>query len=128
MLEKYKNPDLGLLLIRLGLGIIFIAHGWQKFGAMDGTIAFFGSLGLPAVVAYLISTIELLGGIALVLGIYTQWAGLLIALLMVGAIYLVKFKMGLIGGYELDLGLLIAALNIFFTGPGKYTVQSWMKK
>jgi len=126
VIEKIKNPSLGLFLIRLALGIVFIAHGWSKFGNMDQTIGFFGSLGLPSVVAYLVAIVELLGGIAMIVGFYTTTFGFLLSIVMVGAIFLVKIgKMdaGLIGGYELELTLLAASLAVALVGAGKFSVS-----
>ena len=119
-MKKYKNADLGLLLLRCAVGIVFVAHGLQKFWALDGTIAFFGALGLPAFFAYVIATIEFLGGLSLILGVFSDIAGYLLAIQMVFAIYLVKLSKGLIGGYELDMTLLAAALSIAMIGPGRY--------
>ena len=91
-LEQCKTREVGPFLIRLALAIVFIVHGSQKFQNMEGTAGFFGSLGFPAFVAYLIAFVELAGGIAMLLGIFTAWAGILLALVMAGAIYLVKFN------------------------------------
>lgn len=120
--------DWGLLVIRLALAAGFIAHGFQKFAALDKTVGFFEGAGLPAVLAYLVSAIELLGGIAMLLGVFTEIAGILIALVMLGAIILVKFKMGFLGGFELDLAYLAMAAAIALSGPGKYSIVCLFKK
>lgn len=112
--------DAGLLLIRLALAAVFIGAGWMKFGNLGATAAFFAGLGLPSFFAYLVPATELLAGIALALGVFTDLAGILLAIVMVGAIALVKFKGGFFGGYDFDLVLLLAALGIAFAGPGKY--------
>lgn len=125
MVNIKKNHDLGMLLLRLAVGVIFIAHGWDKLSDMDSTIAFFAQLGFPAVLAYLVAVIELLGGIALVVGLWTDLAALLLAIIMVVALVYVKMatlKVGLIG-YEIDFVLLAANLAIMFVGPGKYVVN-----
>lgn len=128
MIKRDADPDLGLLLIRVGLAVVFIAHGWQKFAAMDKTIGFFGTLGFGAFFAYLVAAIELLGGIAMLVGIGTHYAGLALAAVMVAAIYLVKYNKGFLGGYEFDLTLLLAALGITLTGPGAQTIERWTKR
>lgn len=123
MINIKKNHDLGLLLLRLAVGVVFLAHGWSKFGDMGSTIAFFAQLGLPAIIAYSVAVIELLGGLALIIGIYTDLSALLLAIIMVVALVYVKmatFRVGLIGGYEIDLVLLAATLAILFVGPGKH--------
>lgn len=115
--------DTGMLLIRLGLGLVFVAHGWGKFNDLSGTVGFFSGVGLPAVIAYLVSAVELLGGMAMIAGVWTKWAGWLLAIVMAAAIILVKGKMGFVGGYELDLSLLFMALGVAFAGPGTYTIH-----
>lgn len=126
MIKIAKNHDLGLFLLRLAVGIIFVVHGWEKFSDMTGTIGFFDQLGFPAALAYLVAAIELLGGIALIIGFWTDLAALLLAIIMVVALLYVKistFKVGFLGpmGYELDLALLAANLAILFAGPGKFS-------
>lgn len=118
-----RNADLGMLLIRLGLAAVFIVHGWMKLGAMDATIGFFATLGLPAALAWAVALIEFVGGIAMLLGVYTCVAGGLLAAVMLGAIIVVKGTMGFAGGYEFDVMLMLAALGVAFAGPGKYAVR-----
>lgn len=123
-----KNIDVGLLLIRLGLGAVFFAHGVQKLQGLDGVIGFFGTLGLPPFFAYLVAGVETLGGLALIVGLWNHWAAKLLAIVMIGAILLVKGSKGFLGGYEFDLMLLFALSGILFTGAGKYSLDEKMKK
>jgi putative oxidoreductase len=119
-----NNPSLGLLLLRLALGVVFVYHGVTKFQNMEATIGFFASLGLGAAIAWAVTIVETLGGAALLLGVGTQVAGVVLALVMLGAIITVKGAMGFSnGGYEFDLVLLLALLAVVFTGPGRYTVR-----
>lgn len=124
--DKVICQDTGMFLIRLGLGLVFVIHGWDKLDDMTRTVGFFSGLGLPAAVAYLVAAVELLGGLAIILGVWTKWAGWLLAIVMAAAIILVKGKMGFIGGYELDLPLLLTALGIAFAGPGTVTVHKFI--
>ncbi len=131
MIKIKKNPDLGLLLLRLAVGIIFFVHGWAKFAEMANTIAFFGNLGLPSAVAYLVAAVELIGGLALIIGWYTDMAALLLTIIMVVAVVYVKMatlKLGLLGGYETDLALLGGSLAILFAGSGKHHVMKGLMK
>lgn len=131
MIKIKKNPDLGLLLLRLSVGAIFFVHGWAKFSDMASTITFFSGLGMPAIAAYAVAAIEVLGGLALIIGIYTDLAALLLAIIMVVALVYVKmitFKLGLLGGYELDLALLGGLLTILFVGTGKHHVMKHLMK
>ena len=122
-MKKIINPDLGLFILRLALAAVFITHGWMKVADLAGTVGFFGTLGLPALLAYLVSAVELLGGIAMLLGVFPQAGGFLLALVMVGAIWTVKWSKGFVGGYELDLTLLASALAIALSGTGRYTIK-----
>lgn len=125
MINKLHNPDLGLLLIRLGLAVVFIYHGWGKFADIPGTTAFFAGLGLNVFFVYLVLAVELLGGLSMLMGWLTKWSGLLLAINMVFSIYFVKFAMGFGGGYEFDLMLLLAALAVAMMGPGKYSFKGF---
>lgn len=121
-MKKFRrHPDLGLFLIRLALAVVFIAHGWSKLQDLPGTVGFFDNLGF-GFLAYPVTAIELLGGLAMLFGVFTGWAGALLAAVMVGAIATVKGQTGFFGGYEFDLTLLLAALGIAFTGPGRHAL------
>ncbi len=125
-----ENKDLGLFLIRLALAAVFIAHGWIKLNGLGATEAFFDNVGIPAAgaMAVIVALVEFLGGIALLLGIFTKWAAGLIAVTMLVAILQVKGKMGFIGGFEFDLTLLLAALALIFTGAGEWTVKRLVRR
>lgn len=113
-----KNKEIGQLILRVILGMTFFIHGLDKFqGGISNTVGFFDSLGIPGFLAYPVAIIELVGGIALVLGIGTKVIGLLFALIMIGAIFTAKLPLGFLGngqmaGYELDLVLM--AMSIYF--------------
>lgn len=126
MRDKIICTNTGMFLIRLGLGLVFIAHGWGKLAHLQETIGFFATAGLPAFVAYLVSVGEFVGGIAMVLGVCTKWAGFGIAIIMAGAVYF-TWGNGFTGGYEFPLMLLLTALGIAFTGPGTATVYALKK-
>ncbi len=121
MMMKCARPGFGLMLVRIAAGAVFLAHGISKLQNMEGTIAFFGMLGLASFWAYIVAVLETVGGIALVLGLFTGVMGMLLAVEMLIAIFLVKLKVGFIvpGGYEIDVMLFAAALGVAFSGPGK---------
>ena len=115
----------GLTILRVVIGIVFFAHGYLKFFKMGigGTIGFFTHLGipLPTVMAWLVCIAEILGGLALILGIFTPFVGAALAIDMLGAIYFAKgVSSGLLApkGYELELTLFAAAVAVALTGPG----------
>lgn len=131
-ISKFQNRDLGLLLVRIAIAASFIAHGWMKFQNIDGVVGFFGTLGLPAFVAYAVATIELVGGIAVLAGVFTRISGVLIAAVMVGALCTAKaglpFLNGQNGGTEYEWVLLLVALGIAFAGAGRYSLSSLFKR
>ncbi len=114
------------LLLRLIVGLIFVAHGYPKlFGGFSQTAGFFESVGIkPAKFwVFVVGVVEFFGGIALIVGFATQLAALLIAIDMLVAIWKVKAKQGFVGGYEFDLTLLVAALSLVLTGAGAYAID-----
>ncbi len=119
-----------LLLVRLIVGIIFAVHGGQKlfvFG-FGGVIGFFGKIGipLPAIAGPVVTLVELLGGLALIAGVATRVAAVLIACDMLGAILFVHLRNGffLPQGYEYALTMLAVAIALALAGPGPYSVDA----
>ncbi|MER5478781.1 DoxX family protein [Streptomyces sp. NPDC002734] len=122
--------DLAVLLTRIAVGLVFFAHGWQKLftNGIDGTAAFFGSVGVPAATAsaWFAAVAELVGGAALILGIAVPLTGLLLLIDMIGAFLLVHADAGLFvdqGGYELVLVLGAAALVLAAVGAGRFSID-----
>jgi putative oxidoreductase len=123
--------DLVLLLSRIGLGVVFIAHGWQKFqtNGLDRTAAGFEQMGVPAptLSAYYATGIELLGGVALILGVLTPAVGVLLALDMVGALVFVHLSNGVFvanGGWELVGVLGLLSLTLAVVGAGRISLDN----
>ena len=123
--------DLALLIVRIVVGLVFFMHGWQKFFmiGIEGVGGFFGSLGIPAagLMAVLIALLELLGGLALILGIGTRIAGILLAANMFVAFLLVHRANGFFvsdGGYELVLLLFAGAVALALSGAGSLSVDN----
>lgn len=120
---RWLNPALGLFLLRLVVGLVFISHGVAKFQNMEGTITFFASLGMPAFLAYFVATVETLGGLALILGLFSRLAGILLAIVMVVAVYSVTWPSGGWTGSELELTLLASNLALALIGPGAWAIK-----
>jgi putative oxidoreductase len=127
--------DLGLLIIRLVIGILFIGHGAQKlfgwFGGygLKGTGGWFDSIGMkPGVTMALFAGLaELLGGILLAAGLFTPLAALMIAGTMVMAILKVHGANGLwstSNGYEYNLTLIAVTIGLALIGPGGYAIDA----
>ncbi|HAO81415.1 MAG TPA: oxidoreductase [Candidatus Veblenbacteria bacterium] len=115
--------DAGLLLVRIGLGAVFIIHGWQKWQNLDGVTNFFTGLGIPGWMVYLVAATELVGGVAVLFGWLARFFSLGLVVIMVVAIISVNFKKGFVGGYEFDLVLLLMALAIALAGSGRYRLK-----
>jgi len=133
-----QNVALGALLVRLALGAVFIAHGYQKLfvAGMDGTINLFRSMGVavPELFGPLVAFVEFFGGIAIVLGLFTRYVALMLGIVMAAAIVQVKLSIGFIApmagppGYELDVALLACALLLLFAGPGALSLEKALFK
>ena len=114
----------GMLPLRIVVGLVFLMHGGQKlfvFG-IDGTADVMGKLGIPlaGISALLVIALELLGGLAILLGGFTRVAGALLALEMVVAIFVARLHGGFFApyGYELELTLLGVCVTFALRGAG----------
>jgi putative oxidoreductase len=125
---------LGPLFLRIGVGVVFAWHGWIKFHDLGvGNFAkFLGSLNVPApeVVAWLQVTAEGVGGLLLIVGLFTRFVTLPLIAVMIGAILMVKADVGFIvqgaAGAELDTALLAGLLGLLFIGPGRLSLDSML--
>ncbi|WP_345239326.1 DoxX family protein [Pontibacillus salipaludis] len=108
---------------RVILGVIMMAHGFQKLGHMENTVQMFSKLGQPEWLAYVTAVIEAVGGLSLLVGLFVVPSAILLGLTMVGAIVLVKLPAGLIGGFEFPLALLGLSIILAVTGSDKLSVS-----
>ncbi|ARD44355.1 DoxX family protein [Colwellia sp. PAMC 21821] len=137
LLKKLVTSQAGFsaLVLRIPVGIIFIAHGAQKlFGAfggygLEGTGQWMESIGLAPgfIMALLAGSAEFFGGLFLLLGLLTRPAAMALAGTMVVAIFSVHFANGLFmanNGYEFGLALLAASVSLGFSGAGKVAIDN----
>lgn len=122
--------DVVLLLARVGLGVVLLAHGWQKFNqyTLDGTAASFADMGIPApaAAALFAAVVELVGGLALIAGLLTPVFVLLNVANLLGALVLVHIGNGPFvanNGYELVVALTAGLLIIAVLGAGRYSLD-----
>jgi len=123
-LERLR--PLALLFLRCGLALVFIFHGYPKlFGKTAVFISAFERLGLPGYFVYVAGVIEVLGGLMLLLGLYTPLAALLLVLDMGAAMWKYNFNEGIyaVREYELPLVLGLAALALATTGAGPFSLD-----
>ncbi|HEX2601571.1 MAG TPA: DoxX family protein [Gemmatimonadaceae bacterium] len=122
-----REASVGLALLRLATGTVFIRHGYQKlfgfgFAGVTGAFTHMG-VPLPGIIGPLIALLEFFGGIALILGLLTRLVALGFVLDMLGAILLVQLKSGF-SHFELEFMLLGASLALLFTGAGRFSIDS----
>lgn len=130
-----RVADIAPLVLRVGVGLVFALHGWQKFssGPVNFGATTLEPLGVPApeIVAWLMTVAEGVGGVLLIVGLLTRLATLPLIAIMVGAIVLVKTNVGFltpagagIPGAELDTVLLAGAVTLLFLGPGRISLDA----
>ncbi|PCJ32912.1 MAG: LysR family transcriptional regulator [Gammaproteobacteria bacterium] len=123
------------LVLRLGLGTVFIAHALLKIIVFTpaGTVGFFASLGVPGGLAYLVMIAELVGGTMLLLGAKVRLVSLALIPILIGAIVLVHGHYGWLasnegGGWEYSAFLIVAAVVQSLLGNGAFSVNSLSNK
>lgn len=123
-MRKLDRAGTGLLALRLAVGLIFLLHGLPKLADPAEFTSFFAGAGLPwpTAAVLLAGFIEAAGGLALLAGMATRSAGVVLAAEMAVAIVKARMDRGFIGGWEFELLLLAAALSLALAGPGEYTL------
>lgn len=117
--------------LRLAMGIIFSVAGYTKLVGIAGTIEYFAKLGfpIPVVTAWFITLLELGGGIALILGLFVRYLGLLYTIEFIVAAFWVKLPMQGYAAARLDLMLLAGAAALYFLGAGRWSIDSiWLER
>lgn len=115
--------NLALLALRLALGIVFLAHGPVKFMKTKEMAT---GLGLKESSVRAIGTLEVVGSLSVILGVWSQVGAALLMIVMLGAIYFKTQKWGKDftgeGGWEFEFILLAAAFAVLLAGAGSYTL------
>lgn len=140
MLESAWMPyrDIGLLILRVAMGILFVVHGWPKLNPnspIRGTAGFAGFLKqmgvpLPLFFAWVVALLETVGAVLLILGLGTRILALGFAIEMLVAAFVAKrgfMKVPFVAqqatGWELDFILLAASLALLFLGAGSIALD-----
>jgi len=128
-----KLRPCAITFLRIVVGIIFIMHGWQKLSmGFDNVAGFLGSIGipLPKLAAVVLTFVELIGGAALILGLFTRYVAALLAIDMLVALIRVHASNGFFApkGVEFPLLLLAAIIVLIFHGPGSLSLSGLAKK
>ena len=133
-MDTAKTLHYGLLVIRIVLGIVMVAHGGQKLFTFGhaGVAGGFAQMGMPApqIAAALIIAVEFVGGLLMLAGLFTRWAGLAFAFAMLVASVQVHLPNGFFmpGGYEFTMTLGAIALGLALTGGGRFSVDAMISK
>jgi putative oxidoreductase len=140
-----SNRDTALLILRIGLGLVFIAAGLRHVIGLEGYTNYFGGLGIPAhgIMAPFVAWLELLGGIAILLGAFTRAFGGLLAIVMAVAIFAAKIPAayavrddvvpevtlwGLGGMIQAEVAMLTLGVVALLLGGGKYAIDHMITK
>jgi len=115
--------------IRASIGAIFIVHSLKKFD--PSWQEWLMSIGMPPEMQLPIALAEFIGGILLVVGVLTRITGSIFAVILLGAIFHIRWENGFFvsqGGWEWDLVMLAAVLAIIVAGPGRISIAYLVKK
>lgn len=125
------RSDIARTVLRIAIGAVFFAHGWQKFFeyTIPGAQGAFAQMGVPAaqLAAPVSAGLELIGGALLIVGLLTRVAGALLAVEMLSALFLVHISAGMFvekGGMELVLILAAGAAAVALVGPGRVSLDA----
>jgi len=123
----------GLVPLRLVVGMVFLMHGAQKlfvFG-LAGTSDIMGKLGIPLapLAAAIVIAAELLGGLAIITGVFARWAGVVLAIEMLVAIPVARMRGGFFApyGFEFEFTLLGACLTFAALGSGGVSLDRLLR-
>jgi putative oxidoreductase len=130
LIDGVTNADLAATILRVSMGILFLAHAGLKLFVFTpaGTVGYFASLGLPGPLAYLVIAAELVGGIALILGLYSRWVSLALVPILLGSIYVPHGAAGFFfsnegGGWEFPAFWAVALVVQALLGDGAFALK-----
>ena len=137
-----RKPDVGLLILRVAVGLVFLFHGWAKL--FGDQISFVQEMlqmvgwTLPEAMLWLVALLELFGGVALVLGVFSRSAALLLTIEMVIAVALFHLRQGffivsvpnvpLAYGFEYHVALVSGLVCVALGGPGRWALEERLRR
>jgi putative oxidoreductase len=131
-LEKdfWRNPDLGLVFVRLSVGGLMLFHGFHKlFGGVDGIAGMLEAHGLPGFIAYGALFAEVVAALMILVGAWTRLASVIMVGNMLVAVLMAHGSLifsvdPTTGGWAIELPMLylLPAVGLCFSGGGKYAV------
>lgn len=127
---RQSTAPYGIALLRISMGVLFLAHAALKIFVftVPGFVGYFGSLGLSPALAYFILALEIVGGVALVLGIYASWFALPLAIELFATIILVHGANGWMfsnkgGGWEFPAFWAVGLIAVMLLGDGAFALR-----
>jgi len=128
--NEYPKLHLGLLLLRIGLGIMFVLHGWPKlaggperWAGVGGAMSNYGITFAPTFWGFLAAVSEFGGGILLLLGLFFRPASIFLFFTMLVAATMHLQKGDAFSDYSHAIELAIVFFSLYFTGPGRYSLD-----
>lgn len=128
-LKKTMLHDITHWGISASIGVIFIVHSLKKFD--PSWQEWLISIGIPPEMQLPIALAELIGGIFLVVGVFTRVTSVVFSIILLGAIFHIRWENGFFiskGGWEWDFVMLAAVLAIMVAGPGRISISHLIKK
>lgn len=128
-----RTAPLAALVLRIALGVMFLAHALLKYYVftLPGTVQFFQSLGLPAVLAYATFWAELIGGLLILAGVYGRWVSFALVPILLGALWAHAGNGWTFsapnGGWEYPAFLAAAAIAHGLLGDGAYALSNLLR-
>ena len=128
-MDRHDSTQLGITMLRVSLGVMWVAHALLKLlvFTLPGTAQYFASIGFAGWLAYPVFAIELLGGVALLLGVYARQVALgLVPVMAVAAA--VHWSNGWVhtstgGGWEYPVFLIVSSLALWLLGDGAWSLK-----
>jgi putative oxidoreductase len=128
------DPGWGITAVRIAAGLVWVHAGWRKWfqaGVTTGVTNAMRGYGLPVpeAFAFVASTLELVGGALVLIGLFGRWLGLLFTIEFIIAFFYVKLRLQSFADGRLDVMLLAAAILLFLAGPGRAAVdEAWLER
>ena len=121
-----KRPNVAVLISRIVLGGIFVYSGATKFMGIGSVVGYFSVIHIPFPMffAWVVAIVETFGGLALIFGVATHIAALLLAITMIVAMATVTWKQGFFGGFGFTFIIFVDLISIALVGAGKYALEA----
>ena len=116
--------DWGILVLRMAVGVILLAHGVSKMKNIRSTADWMSSMFKPGIFwAVLVTVLEVFGGVGIIIGFLTQVIAAFVVIQFIVIILRINGKKGLVGGYEFDLIILASAITLLTLGSGAMSID-----